>query len=76
VAQTLRIFGQGTKVAIEITVMAADAGLISGSSDIIAISGTGKGSDTAYVIKPAYSNNFFDLFVKEVIGKPLCAKAA
>jgi hypothetical protein len=75
VAQTLRMFGQGTKVAVEITVMAADAGLIPGDRDIITISGTGKGSDTAYVIKPANSNNFFDLFVKEVIGKPLCAKA-
>jgi len=75
IAQTLRLFGQGTKVAVEITVMAADAGLIPVDKDIIAIGGSGRGSDTAYVIKPANSNNFFDLFIKEVIAKPLSAKA-
>ncbi len=70
-AQALRVFGEGAKVAIEITVMAADAGLISIDRDVIAIGGTGKGADSAFVIKPANSSNFFDLFVKEIICKPL-----
>lgn len=70
-AQALRLFGEGAKVAIEITVMAADAGLIPIDEDVIAIGGTGKGADSAFVIKPANSNNFFDLFVKEIICKPL-----
>ena len=70
-ANALRLFGEGAKVAIEITIMAADAGLIPMDKDVIAIAGTGRGADSAYVIKPAHSSNFFDLFVKEIICKPL-----
>jgi len=70
VAQTLKLFGEGTKVAIEITVMAADSGHIPMDEDVIAIGGTGRGADTALHIKPAHSNNFFDLKVKGIICKP------
>ncbi|MBL7119017.1 hypothetical protein ISS96_03305 [Candidatus Bathyarchaeota archaeon] len=69
-AHTLRTFGQGMKVCVEITVMAADAGLIPIDSDVIAIGGTSKGADTAAIIKPAHSNNFFDLTVREIVAKP------
>lgn len=69
VADTLRLFGQGTKVAVEVAVMAADAGTLTGE-DIIAIGGTGKGADAALVIKPAHMNNFFDLRIREIICKP------
>ncbi len=69
-ADTLRLFGHGTKVCIEITVMAADAGEIPVDRPVIAIAGTSEGADTALVIRPAHSNNFFDLFVKEIIAKP------
>lgn len=71
IAEALRLFGEGAKVAVEITIMAADAGLIPVDRDVIAIGGSGKGADSAYVIKPANSTNFFDLFVKEIICKPL-----
>ena len=69
-AWTLRTFGQGTKVAVEITLMAADAGLVRTDEDIIALGGTGEGVDTALVIRPANSFRFFDLKVREVICKP------
>ncbi len=69
IADTLRLFGQGTKVAIEIAVMAADAGALSGN-DIISIGGTGRGADTALVLKPAHMSNFFDLRIREIICKP------
>jgi hypothetical protein len=69
VADTLRIFGQGTKVIIEITAMSADAGLIP-FSDIIAVAGTGRGADTAAVIKANSSNKFFEIRVKEYLVKP------
>jgi len=39
VADTLRIFGQGTKVVLEIVAMSADAGLIH-SRMFIAVAGT------------------------------------
>jgi hypothetical protein len=70
VADTLRLFGQGTKVAVEIAIMAADAGALSGE-DIISVGGTARGVDTALVLKPAHQSNVFkDLFIKEVVCKP------
>ena len=68
-AETFRLFGQGTKVAVEISVMAADAGALTGG-DIISIGGTGRGANTALVLKPAHMNNVFDLKIREVICKP------
>jgi hypothetical protein len=70
VAMTLRIFGQGMKVACEIAAMAADAGLVRTDEEIIAIGGTGRGADTAVVIQPEYTHRFFNLRVKEIICKP------
>ncbi len=70
IANTLKVFGQGTKVACETTMMAADAGLIRTDRDVIAIAGSSEGADTALVLKPANSQDFFDLKVREVICKP------
>jgi hypothetical protein len=70
VASTLRIFGQGLKVACEITLMAADSGLVRTDEDIVSIGGTGHGADTALVLRPAISRNFFELRVKEILCKP------
>jgi len=69
-ANTLKVFGQGTKVACEIALMAADAGLIRTDEDILSIGGTGSGADTALVIKPAHTHDFFQLKVKEILCKP------
>jgi hypothetical protein len=69
-AYTLRIFGQGTKVAVEIALMAADAGLVRTDGDVISIGGSGTGADTALVLRPATSSHLFDLRVREVICKP------
>ncbi len=78
IAYTLRLFGEGMKVVVEIAVMAADAGLVRTDeaasshvrSSVIAIAGTGKGADTAVVLKPANAQAFFDLRVLEVLCKP------
>lgn len=70
IAYTLRIFGEGTKVAIEISLMAADAGLIRTDEEVISIAGTDSGADTALVILPANTQDFFDLKVLEIICKP------
>ncbi|MEM1540164.1 MAG: pyruvate kinase alpha/beta domain-containing protein [Candidatus Bathyarchaeia archaeon] len=70
VAHTLRLMGEGTKVCVEITLMAADAGLIPVDRDTVAIAGTGRGADTALRIKPANTSRFFDLRIREVIAKP------
>jgi len=68
-ADTLRLFGQGTKVAVEVAVMAADAGRLTGA-DILSIGGTGRGADTALILKPANQSDLFDLRIREIICKP------
>jgi hypothetical protein len=70
IANVLRLMGEGTKVCVEITLMAADAGLIPVDRDIVAIAGTGRGADTALRIRPANASRFFDLKIVEVIAKP------
>ncbi len=69
IADVLRLFGHGVKVAVEVSIMAADAGALSGQ-DIVAIGGTGRGADSALVIKPANQPDLFDLRVREIICKP------
>ncbi len=69
VADTLRIFGQGAKVCVEIALMAADAGLLSGE-DIMTIGGRGKGADTAMVLKPVNQRDFLNMRVHEIVCKP------
>ena len=70
IAHTLRLFGEGMKVAVEIALMAADAGMVRTDEPVIAIAGTGKGADTAVVLKPANAQAFFDLQVLEILCKP------
>ena len=70
IAHTYYTFSQGMKVAVEVALMAADGGLIPVEADVIALAGSGHGADTAIVLKPACSNDFFDLKVREVIAMP------
>jgi len=70
IANVLRLMGEGTKVCVEIALMAADAGLIPVDRDVVAIAGTGKGADTALRIRPANAARFFDLKIREIIAKP------
>lgn len=70
IAHTLRQLGEGLKVCVEISIMAADAGLIPTDQEVVAIGGTSKGADTAIVLKPAHMHNYFDLEIREIIAKP------
>jgi hypothetical protein len=71
--KTLELFGAGTKIAIEVAVIATDAGEIDEGEEIISCAGTFKGLDTALLVKTAYSMNFFKEFeVREIIAKPSC----
>mgnify|MGYP005841151771 FL=1 len=81
IAYTLRIFGEGIKVAAEISLMATDAGLIRTDEAVIAVAGTGRGADTAVVLKPTNAQTFFDLRFLEIIcipspGHPLVSTVA
>ena len=73
ISDTLRaVFGKGFKVALEVTMMAADSGKIPVSEDteIIAIGGTREGADVALVLRPAHSHDVFSLQVREIIAMP------
>lgn len=72
ISEALRaLFGQGMKVCVEITVMAADSGAIPcGEVEVIAVGGTGWGADTACVVRPAHANSFFDFEVREILAMP------
>ena len=63
------------KVACEITLMAADAGLIRTGEAVLAIGGTGRGADTAVILRAANAQDFFDLRVTEILCKPLLLNA-
>lgn len=70
IAQTLRMFSQGIKVCVEISIMAADAGLISVDEEIIVIGGTANGADTAVILTPVNMSSIFDLRIHEIIAMP------
>ncbi|MGB9659092.1 MAG: pyruvate kinase alpha/beta domain-containing protein [Nitrososphaerales archaeon] len=74
ISSALKLFGNGIEACVEITVMAADAGLIPIDKEVIAIAGTNTGADTALVVKPANSTYFFDFYVTEIIAKPRARK--
>jgi uncharacterized protein len=71
IANVLRCFSQGVKVCFEIVLMATDAGLLERGETIIAVAGTGRGSDTALVMQAASSQHMNRLRVNEIICKPL-----
>jgi len=68
-AHTLRMFGPGTKVGVECSVMALDAGLIT-PSPVVAVGGTGRGADTAMILTPASASRILDTKIHEILCKP------
>ena len=70
IANTLRMFGQGVKVAVEIAIMALDAGLVSYGNPIISLGGTEEGVDTAIIIIPSHAANILDTKIIEILCKP------
>lgn len=70
IAQSLRMLSQGVKVAVEIGCMALDAGAIEYGEDIVCAGGTGKGLDTAVVMRPAHAKSIFETKVHEILCMP------
>ena len=70
-ANILRIFGQGMKVCVEITMMACDGGCIKMGEKVIVVAGTGSGADFAVVATAASSANVTSLRINEIICKPI-----
>ena len=69
-AYTLRMLGQGVKVGLEISFMAADRGWVRTDEEVMTIAGTGRGADTAMIVKPSTSAYCLEAKVKEIVAKP------
>ena len=70
IADTLRMFSHGIKVCAEISIMAADAGLIPVGEEVLAIGGRAKGVDSAAILTPANMTGVFDLRFHEILAMP------
>ena len=70
-ANLLRTFCQGMKVCVEILLMSANGGLVENEEQVVVVSGTGRGADTAIVAQAAPSTSFANFHITEIICKPL-----
>lgn len=77
IAETLYIFGQGMKVAIEIAVAAVEIEKIRPSKKVISVGGTGEGADTAVVLRTSTQKLSFAgkpeerLTIQEILAMPI-----
>ena len=73
-ANLLRTFCQGMKVCVEIVFMAVDGGRVDPGEEVVVVTGTGHGADTAVVAIAAPSTRLQELHITEIICKPLQTK--
>ena len=72
--------GQGFKVAVEVALMSVVSGYLEPMQEVIAVGGTGKGCDTAIIMKTVFPQTFFSsdpngrLEIREVIAMPRVKK--
>lgn len=69
-ADTLRMISRGTKVCVEIAIMANDAGKLTYGKPAVCIGGSGSGADTVCIITPAYAANILDTVIHTIVCKP------
>jgi len=80
VRSTFYTFGQGMKVCVEVVLIAVDKGIISPGEDVIAVGGTGAGSDSAAVIKATSTADMLGpdiqkrLEIREIFAMPIKKK--
>jgi hypothetical protein len=80
VKETLYCFGQGLKVAVEVALIAVSCGFVPPFEDVIAVGGSGRGADTAIILRGTYPASMFDkepgkrLEIREIIAMPLVKK--
>ena len=70
-AMILRTICQGMKVCVEVVLMAADGGKVARGEEVIVVSGTRRGADTAVVAIASTSSRLNDLHITEILCKPL-----
>jgi uncharacterized protein len=70
-AMVLRTVCQGLKVCVEVVLMASDAGLVARGEEVIVVTGTRRGADTAVVALASTSHQLEELHITEILCKPL-----
>jgi hypothetical protein len=70
-AMILRTICQGMKVCVETVLLATDGGHVSRGEEVIAVSGTARGADTAVVAIASTSTRLHELHITEILCKPL-----
>jgi len=76
IRNTLYLFGQGMKVCVEVALIAVDKGMIAKGQEVITVSGTDTGADTAAIIKATSTDEMLGpkiedrLEVREVFALP------
>lgn len=71
IAHTLRMFSQGVKVAVEVSLMACDAGCVEPGKAVIALGGTGRGLDSVIILRPQPTHRALDIHIDALLAKPL-----
>jgi hypothetical protein len=80
VRNTFYTFGQGMKVCAEVVLIAVDKGLLSAGENVIAVGGTGGGSDTAAIVKATSTADMLGpdiqkrLEIREIFAMPISKK--
>ena len=74
-AQVLRTICQGMKVVVEIVLMATDGGHLVPGEEVVVVTGTGRGADTAVLAHAATSSKLHDLHIIEILCKPLATRS-
>ena len=80
VKETLYSFGQGMKVAVEVALTGVSCGCVTPYQNVIGVGGSGKGADTAIVLRATYPACLFDkdpakrLEIREIIAMPVSKK--
>ena len=67
---SLRKFGQGIKVALEVIMMAVETRTIPAGEKVIGIGGSSQGADAAVLATAAGPGRIGDMFVHEILAKP------
>jgi hypothetical protein len=77
---TLYAFGQGMKVAVEVVLSAVNCGVLEPYKDVIGVGGSGRGADTAAVVRSTFPGMVFSkdkekrLEIREILAMPLAKK--
>ena len=64
------------KVNVEVSIKAADAGLVMPGEHVISVAGSHEGLDTSIVLEARDSASILDIRTREVIAMPLSRKKA